>query len=317
MKNEDELEFLEIPCDGRTSFLLGDKINTEWDDGEMYEAEIVDVGPKSILQGRMRQHRQKNDQGKKKSDLAHERKKKQAADIIDSIIDKNDSIEDIFSQTTAKDYDIFPDSPNPAEHNISITAENNGETSTPKGSQPETQKLDSSVEFETPPKKMRILSDEQELEKWIEKYRKLKTKYRELKKKRMATDTSIEEKPKPGLVKKEIAEQFEMIEIIPSSKVYWTEVHKQLVLSKTSSASQLANACVDVFFDKNILSLSNTKGGGTGKYKPLNEDILNGIRAFVQKNYPGTKLSVINTVINNKCTSARRCISSKENKDTE
>ena len=30
--------------------------------------------------------------------------------------------------------------------------------------------------------------------------------------------------------------------------------------------------------------------------------------AFVQKNYPGTKLSVINTVINNKCTSARRCI---------
>ena len=69
-----------------------------------------------------------------------------------------------------------------------------------------------------------------------------------------------------------------MIEIIPSSKVYWTEVHKQLVLSKTSSASQLANACVDVFFDKNILSVSNAKGGGTGKYKPLNEDILNGIR---------------------------------------
>lgn len=46
MKNEDELEFLEIPSDGRTSFLLGDIINTEWDDGEMYEAEIVDVGRK-------------------------------------------------------------------------------------------------------------------------------------------------------------------------------------------------------------------------------------------------------------------------------
>uniref|UniRef100_A0A1X7T892 Uncharacterized protein n=1 Tax=Amphimedon queenslandica TaxID=400682 RepID=A0A1X7T892_AMPQE len=28
----------------------------------------------------------------------------------------------ISSQTTAKDYDVFPDSPNPAEHNISITA---------------------------------------------------------------------------------------------------------------------------------------------------------------------------------------------------
>uniref|UniRef100_A0A1X7VDA4 Uncharacterized protein n=1 Tax=Amphimedon queenslandica TaxID=400682 RepID=A0A1X7VDA4_AMPQE len=81
MKNEDELEFLEIPCDGRTSFLLGDKINTEWDDGEMYEAEIVDVGPMPILQSRMHQHREKNDQGKKKSNLAHERKKKQAADI--------------------------------------------------------------------------------------------------------------------------------------------------------------------------------------------------------------------------------------------
>uniref|UniRef100_A0A1X7T912 Tudor domain-containing protein n=1 Tax=Amphimedon queenslandica TaxID=400682 RepID=A0A1X7T912_AMPQE len=80
MKNEDELEFLEIPCDGRTSFLLGNKINTKWDDGEMYEAEIVDVGPKPILQGQMHQHRQKNDQGKKKSDLAHEMKK-QAADI--------------------------------------------------------------------------------------------------------------------------------------------------------------------------------------------------------------------------------------------
>uniref|UniRef100_A0A1X7SHG1 Uncharacterized protein n=1 Tax=Amphimedon queenslandica TaxID=400682 RepID=A0A1X7SHG1_AMPQE len=72
---------------------------------------------KPILQGQMHQHRQKNDQGKKKSDLAHERKKKQAADI-----NKNDSIEDIFSQTSAKDYDVFPDSPNPAEHNISITA---------------------------------------------------------------------------------------------------------------------------------------------------------------------------------------------------
>ncbi|XP_019849352.1 PREDICTED: uncharacterized protein LOC109580516 [Amphimedon queenslandica] len=122
MKNEDELEFLEIPCDGRTSFLLGDKINTEWDDGEMYEAEIVDVGRKLIAFYDVLHISLLILYLYRKSNLAHERKKKQAADIIDSIIDKNDSIEDIFSQTTAKDYDIFPDSPNPAEHNISITA---------------------------------------------------------------------------------------------------------------------------------------------------------------------------------------------------
>ena len=49
MKSEDDLEHVEVPPDGRMSFLIGDIVNTEWElDGEMYEAEIIEVGSKLL-----------------------------------------------------------------------------------------------------------------------------------------------------------------------------------------------------------------------------------------------------------------------------
>ena len=70
-----------------------------------------------------------------------------------------------------------------------------------------------------------------------------------------------------------------MIELVTGSSVYWTEVHKQILLSKCSCATQLVNTLVDIFFDKLTLAESNAKGGRT-KYKPLSEAILNAIRGM-------------------------------------
>ena len=38
------MEHAEVPEDGRISFLIGDSVMTEWEDGESYAAEVIDVG---------------------------------------------------------------------------------------------------------------------------------------------------------------------------------------------------------------------------------------------------------------------------------
>ena len=97
--------------------------------------------------------------------------------------------------------------------------------------------------------------------------------------------------------------------------------NKQCVKSNCKSATHLADACTEVFFSRNVLRVSNLKGGGT-LYKGLNKDIVGAIHGlqlfdcfffnsaislgFVLQQYPETKLSMINQVMNNKCTAARR-----------
>ena len=46
LKLEQDLEHIDIPEDGRISFMIGDMILTVWEDGEKYEAEVIDVGRK-------------------------------------------------------------------------------------------------------------------------------------------------------------------------------------------------------------------------------------------------------------------------------
>ena len=46
LKLEQDLEHVETPEDGRLSYLTGDTVLTEWEDGERYEAQVVDVGRK-------------------------------------------------------------------------------------------------------------------------------------------------------------------------------------------------------------------------------------------------------------------------------
>ena len=38
------MEHAEVPEDGRISFLIGDSVMTEWEDGESYAVEVIDVG---------------------------------------------------------------------------------------------------------------------------------------------------------------------------------------------------------------------------------------------------------------------------------
>ena len=38
--------YIETPEDGRLSYLTGDTVLTEWEDGERYEAQVVGVGRK-------------------------------------------------------------------------------------------------------------------------------------------------------------------------------------------------------------------------------------------------------------------------------
>ena len=80
------------------------------------------------------------------------------------------------------------------------------------------------------------------------------------------------------------------------------------------------------FFSRDVLRISNVKGGGIRKYQKLDpritaaiickkkhcmlfDSFLSYYTAFVCKSYDDTKVSVLNQVINNKCTAARRGVS--------
>ena len=123
-----------------------------------------------------------------------------------------------------------------------------------------------------------------------------------------------------------------MVEFFPATGVYWYPAAKHYVLSKSSNPTQLTGNCVDSFFSKDVLKVSNLKGGGMGRYCPLNHRLISAIQckvichpsnsnsqqifclytAFVVEIYSGTKLSTINNVINQKYTSARRGVSKQQ-----
>ena len=67
-----------------------------------------------------------------------------------------------------------------------------------------------------------------------------------------------------------------MIEVVKGTGVYWGTAHQQLV-NNAATPTKLTSAMVDVFFDKKTLSESNAKGGGGGKYTPLEPTIIQAI----------------------------------------
>ena len=70
-----------------------------------------------------------------------------------------------------------------------------------------------------------------------------------------------------------------MIEIVKGSFVYWYPTQKQFVEAKSTNYSQLSANLLSVFFTKQILQVSNAKGGGS-RYTALNPQI---IKALISK----------------------------------
>ena len=70
-----------------------------------------------------------------------------------------------------------------------------------------------------------------------------------------------------------------MIEDTPGLNVWWYPANKQYVQSNSKSGTHLAGACTEVFFNRNILRISNLKGGGT-LYKGLNKDTIGAIQGL-------------------------------------
>ena len=69
-----------------------------------------------------------------------------------------------------------------------------------------------------------------------------------------------------------------MIELCPGSNVYWYTANKQCALSSTKSAGELTAFLMDTFFSKDIMAVSNMKGGGQKGYKQLNPEIISAMR---------------------------------------
>ena len=73
----------------------------------------------------------------------------------------------------------------------------------------------------------------------------------------------------------------QMIELHPESGVFWYTGHKNAALSSTKTAGELTAFLMDTFFTKEILAISNLKGGGTKGYKPLNSVIISAMRGKI------------------------------------
>ena len=68
-----------------------------------------------------------------------------------------------------------------------------------------------------------------------------------------------------------------MTEITPGSGVYWYESNKACVTAVGTSGTKLTSACVDVFFTREVLKVSNLKGGGV-MYNKLDPKIVSAIQ---------------------------------------
>ena len=69
-----------------------------------------------------------------------------------------------------------------------------------------------------------------------------------------------------------------MKELFSGSSVFWSASNEQIVLRKSSTATQLTAALIETFFDASTLAISNAKGGGSGMYKALDSTITDAIK---------------------------------------
>lgn len=70
----------------------------------------------------------------------------------------------------------------------------------------------------------------------------------------------------------------QMIELCPGSGVYWYTANKNYALSSSKTAGELTALLMDTFFSKDVMAVSNMKGGGQKGYKQLNVDIISAMR---------------------------------------
>ena len=69
-----------------------------------------------------------------------------------------------------------------------------------------------------------------------------------------------------------------MVELHPETGVYWYIGNKNAALSSTKTAGELTAFLMDTFFTKDIMAVSNMKGGGSKGYQRLNPAIINAMR---------------------------------------
>jgi hypothetical protein len=66
--------------------------------------------------------------------------------------------------------------------------------------------------------------------------------------------------------------------------VYWYAANKNYALSPTKTAGELTAFLMDTFFSKDVMAVSNMKGGGQKGYKRLNVETINAMRGKVSFN---------------------------------
>uniref|UniRef100_A0A1X7UUD8 BEN domain-containing protein n=1 Tax=Amphimedon queenslandica TaxID=400682 RepID=A0A1X7UUD8_AMPQE len=260
LKLERDWECIDIPDDGRISFMIGDMSLTLWEDREKYEAEVIDVGRNIYV------------------------------DMLLPLADEALTNDNLVYCSTAKSVSHRANSKN----NISNNADERSTFSTPKTTRRSLNyDDDTDGEYDTLPIK-KIRGNEEELEKWLGNYRKLKEKYKKIKNKLKETPMNGErDTPELGILSPDIAEKFQVI------LFKYGRMHETLVKGAASNGTQLALA----------LAESNAKGGGSGKYVALNKKKVDCITAYVKRTYPDTKPSAINKAINDKCTAVRHACS--------
>ena len=68
-----------------------------------------------------------------------------------------------------------------------------------------------------------------------------------------------------------------MLEPFPGTGVYWYPANKACIQKAAKNATQLCSICEDVFFSRDVLRVSNLKGGGLRQYKQLDQRITSAI----------------------------------------
>lgn len=69
-----------------------------------------------------------------------------------------------------------------------------------------------------------------------------------------------------------------MIEVCPGSNVFWYLGNRNTALNNTKTPGELTAFLIDTFFSKEVMAVSNIKGGGKKGYKKLNPVIIDAMR---------------------------------------
>ncbi|KXJ29459.1 hypothetical protein AC249_AIPGENE27002 [Exaiptasia diaphana] len=109
-----------------------------------------------------------------------------------------------------------------------------------------------------------------------------------------------------------VARKLNLVPLVPGSNVFLSPSKLATAGNGVSSPTILTYNLLRVFFKKEIIMISNYKGGGTAGYKALNPTITNAIIGYVKIKMSQIKTSLITQAINTYCTRIRNQLKIKE-----